>query len=216
MKLLEIAKGLSTADLHRVQRRGKSLHDVITYSLEYERSPSLTQSIDLLMKDEDLLYEGPMFRAVVMEAKTFFQMPDIRPVFTYIQQYMHKEPDQHYAWSADLQGMQTAIGINADNEVYGDIEGWNICPVLRQTGRGVDVVEVFKAAGNKWGLEDEEEVFARYNSSVELYGFLWGIREAGTPNQKFYHVKDYRDMLDYAKKEVDRHQGLDDYMRGKI
>lgn len=165
------------------------------------------------MKDEELRYEGPMFRAIVMQAKPFFQMPDVRPVFTRIQQHVRKEPDQHYAWSAELEAMQNAIAINADNEVYGDVEGWNISPVLKQTGSGLDVVEVFEAAGKTdIMIEGEEEVFAKYSPNIELYGFLWGIRMGGTPDQQFYHVRDFNKMLDKAKKEVDRYQGLDDYM----
>lgn len=177
-----------------------ALKDVIHYSEENVRSATLKDSMDLLIQDERLVYQGPMYRTIALPGQQFQDSFDLRQLHLQVQRYMKEAKRAHYqAWSYSLKGMQQAVKTNAEHEVYADVEGWNISPVLKQNGKGVNVEAVFEAANQDYWLRGEDEVFAQWTESVEIYGFLWGLRD-----QKFYPVDRINEMLAYARKQMKR------------
>ncbi len=180
--------------------RAHALKDTIRYSEDNVRSVTLKDSMDLLIKDRSLTYNGPMYRTIVLQGEPYKKSFDLRQIQFQIQKYMRKVKREHYqAWSYSLKGMQQAVKTNAESEVYGEGEGWSICPVIRQHGEGIDVEAVFTAAGEDYWLRGEDEVFAKWSNDIEIYGFLWGLR-----TQRFYPVSQTDEMLTYARKQMEK------------
>ena len=143
MKLRELSKDVKHA-----------IDDVYEYAFIYQRNPTLSRSVDLLLKRNVFVYKGPMYRTHMFDVNLLGEhMNNKRKIL----QAVEPRDNNYHSWSKTVNEMVIALRYNHDAGLYDEFPR-TIGVVFKQIGQGVDVVKAAIGAGyDKMDLGTLEE-----------------------------------------------------------
>ena len=159
------------------------------YTNDYEESDGLDKAADTLLKVLEFKYTGDMYRGIMTEGKDLLKTADVRLMTSKIQQ--HDRDDKHYlSWSKTIDGVQTALAVNADGGMYDEFE-YGVAVVMNQEGVALDIEKML--GGGSVIDPEEEELLAKYQGTPHVVGFSWGFQ--------FYKSNEFNKLVADIKTE---------------
>lgn len=160
-----------------------------SYVGDYEGHPSeIKHAYDQLI--DKFTYQGDMYRVHIHGMEAFGDVKDSRALLTKLQQHEQTHGDLIQSWSKTLKGLQDAMYTNIESGLYDDFD-LAVGVVLKQNGRGLDVVPVLETLPKDDVMylalhHGEQEVLAKVRN-VEIEGF-------------FMHGAIYKDFKQFLRK----------------
>jgi len=175
--------------LHEVTNQNPAKQIVRAYTNEYEASPKLDSAVDELLQSNTAVYEGNMWRIIMVPGQSIIDTPDVRLLTANIHKF-DKSNRQYLSWSRTQSGAAQAITHNEDTGVYGHMK-FPVGVFITQSGKGLDI---------NWLLgeddvidPEEDELLAKYQGTASIDGFYLG---------EWFPVDEFKELVNIIRREI--------------